>query len=182
MLFEELGKIKRSTIMTAILAAVTALVMIMCPPAYMDAFVAVLGYVLIILATVWILQFISGKKSLINYCYLTGALLTALLGIGVLVFSEDMMLIISIVFGLVLIIDGIVSMTNAFVYARRAQRKGWWVLIVLSLLLLAAGLIVMINPWWKEPAELFDVVGFTLLFSALVSTIRLFLLWPIRND
>ena len=182
MLFEELGKIKRSTIMASILTAVAAIVMIMCPAQYIDALVAVLGYGMIILAAVWVLQFISGKKSLIHYIYLTGALIVALLGIGVLVFSDNIELIISIVFGLVLILDGIISIINAYVYARRAQRKGWWLLVLLSVLLIAAGVIILIHPWWHEPAALFDAIGFMLLFSSVVSIIRLFMIWPIRND
>ena len=182
MLFEELGKIKRSTIMTTIMIAAVAILMIMCPEQYIDALVSVLGYGMIILAAVWVLQFISGKKSLIHYIYLTGALIVALLGIGVLVFSDNIELIISIVFGLVLILDGIISIINAYVYARRAQRKGWWLLVLLSVLLIAAGVIILIHPWWHEPAALFDIIGFMLLFSSLVSIIRLFMIWPIRND
>ena len=93
-----------------------------------------------------------------------------------------MMLIISIVFGLVLIVDGIVSLINAYVYARRARSRGWWLLILLSLLLIAAGVIILIHPWWNEPAALFDAIGYMLLFSSVVSIIRLFMIWPIRND
>ena len=182
MLFEELGKIKRSTIMASILTAAVAIMMIICPTQYIDAFVAVLGYGMIILAAVWVLEFISGKKSLIHYIYLTGALIVALLGIGVLVFSDNIALIISIVFGLVLILDGVISIINAYVYARRAQRKGWWILVLLSILLIAAGVIILIHPWWNEPAALFDAIGVMLLFSSLVSIIRLFMIWPIRND
>ena len=182
MLFEELGKIKRSTIMAAILTAAAAIVMIICPMEYMDALVSVLGYGMIVLATVWILQFISGKKSLIHYIYLTGSLIVALLGISVLAFSESIVQLISVIFGLVLILDGIISIVNAYVYARRAQRKGWWVLILLSLLLIAAGIVILANPWWNDPAKLFDMIGCALLFSSLVSIIRLFMIWPIRND
>ena len=181
MLFEELGKIKRSTIMTAILTAAIAIVMIICPERYVDALVAVLGHVLIILAAVWVLQFISGKKSLIHYIYLTGALIMAILGICVLTF-QNILLIIGIVFGLVLIADGLISIVNAWVYARRAQRKGWWLLILLSLLLIASGLIVLINPWWKEPKQLMNVIGCILLFSSAVSIVRLFMIWPIKGE
>ena len=181
MLFEELGKIKRSTIMTAILLAAVAIVMIMCPAQYVSAFVSVLGYGMITLALVWVLEFISGKKSLIRYIYVTGALIVALLGIAVLVI-EDIVLIISIVFGLVLITVGIISLINAWVYARRAQRKGWWLLILLSVMQIASGVIILINPWWDEPTRLFDIIGFTLLFSSLVSIVRLFMIWPIKGE
>ena len=181
MLFEELGKIKRSTIMSTILMAAIGVLMIMCPEQYVDALVSVLGYGMVILATVWILQFISGKKSLIRYIYLTGALIVALLGVLVLTF-DNIVLIIGIIFGLVLVGDGVLSISNTWMYARRAQRKGWWVLILLSVLLIAFGLIVLVNPWWSEPTKLFDIIGIALLFSSVISIVRLIMIWPIKND
>ena len=181
MLFEELGKLKRSSIMTSIILMAVGIVMIICPAQYVDALVSVLGYGMVILATVWILNFISGRKALINYIYLTGALILALLGIGVLVL-DNVVLLIGIVFGLVLIGDGIISVINAWMYARRAQRKGWWLLVLLSVLMILFGLIVLVNPWWKEPTMLFDVIGGMLMFSSLVSIVRLIFNWPIKGE
>ena len=181
MLFEELSRIKRSSIMTAILLGVVAIVMIMCPERYIDSLVTVLGYGMIILATVWVLQFISGKKSLIHYVYLTCALIVALLGIAVLIL-DNIVLVIGVVFGLALILDGITGIINAWMYARRAQRKGWWVLVLLSLVLIAAGVIILVNPWWSEPTRLFDIIGVALLFSSAVSIVRLIMIWPIRGE
>ena len=181
MLFEELGKIKQSTIMTSIMLATVAIVMIMCPAQYVDALVGVLGYGMVILAAVWILQFISGKKTLINYVYLTGALIVGLLGIAVLVL-DNIVKVIGVIFGLVLILDGIISIINAWMYARRAQRKGWWILIVLSVLLILFGLIIFINPWWDEPIKLFNVTGGIMLFSSLLNIVRLFMIWPIKGE
>lgn len=181
MLFEELGKIKRSTIMTSIIMMAVGVVMIMCPAQYVNALVSVLGYGMVITAGVWILNFISGKKALINYIYLTGALIVALLGMAVLVF-DNIVLIIGIIFGLVLVASGIVSIASAWIYARRAGRKGWWILIALSSLMVVFGLIVLINPWWDEPIKLFDVIGGMLLFSSVVSIVRLIFNWPIKGE
>ena len=181
MLFEELGKLKRSSIMTSIIMMVIGVVMIICPAQYVDALVSVLGYGMVILAVVWILDFISGKKCLMKYIYLTAALIIALLGIAVLVF-DNIVLLIGLVFGLVLIGDGIISIINAWMYARRAQRKSWWVLALLSVMMILFGLIVLINPWWHEPTKLFDVIGGMLLFSSVVSIVRLIINWPIKAE
>ena len=181
MLFEELGKLKRSSIMTSIIMMAVGIVMIMCPAQYVKALVSVLGYAMEILAAVWILDFISGKKTLMSYVYLTGALIVALLGMAVLVF-DNIVLVIGVIFGLVQIVSGIVSIVNAWMYARRAQRKGWWILIVLSVLMILFGLIVLINPWWNEPTKLFDVIGGMLLFSSVVSIVRLIFNWPIKGE
>ena len=181
MLFQELSKIKRSSIMTSIILVAVGIVMIMCPERYVDSLVSVLGYGMVIFAAVMMLNFISAKKSLINYIKFAGALVMMLLGISVLVFS-NIVLIIGIVFGLVLIGDGILTIVNTVLYVRRAQRKGWWFLVLLSVLMIAAGLVILINPWWNEPTKLFDVIGGMLLFSSLVSIVRLIIIWPIKDE
>jgi len=181
MLFEELGKIKRSTIMTSIVMAAVGVMMIICPPQYVNAFVSIMGYGVITFAVVKILNFLSDRKSLINYIKLTISLVILLLGVAVLVF-ENIVLIIGIMFGLFLVILGLMDIFNAWTYARRAQRKGWWVLILLSVLQILFGLIILINPWWDEPTKLFDVIGGVLMFSSLVSIVRLVMIWPIKIE
>ena len=181
MLFEELGKIKRSSIMTSIIMAAVGLVMIMCPAQYVSSLVAVLGVGMIVFATVVILDFISGTKSLINYIKLTGAIILLLIGLAVLIF-ENIVLIIGIFFGLALIIAGGIGIFNACTYARRAERNGWWVLVLLSAVLVVLGVMILINPWWSEPVRLFDIIGIALLFSSLVSIVRLYITWPIKLE
>ena len=181
MLFEELGKLKRSSIMTSIIFMAVGIVMIMCPAQYVNSLVSVLGYAMEILATVWILDFLSSKKCLMDYIYLTGALILMLLGMAVLVL-DNVVLYIGIIFGLVQVVSGVVNLINAWMYARRAQRKGWWVLVVLSVLVILSGLTVLVNPWWNEPTKLFDVIGVMLLFSSVVSIVRTIFNWPIKGE
>ena len=180
MLFEELGKLKRSSIMTSIILMAVGVVMIMCPAQYVNALVSVLGYGMLIISAVWVLNFISGRKCLMNYIYLTLALILALLGIAVLIY-DNIVAIIGIVFGLVQVVGGVISVINVWSYSRRAGRKGWGLLMALSVLMILFGLIVLINPWWDEPTKLFDVIGGMLLFSSAVSIVRLIFNWPIKD-
>jgi len=182
MLFQELGKLKRSSIMTSIILMAVGILMILCPRQYVGALVSTLGYGALVFAAVMVMDFISGRKSLINYVYLTGALILALLGTAIVAFEADLVKVIGFVFGIILVGDGIISIVNALTYARRAGRKGWQVLIVLNALLIVCGLIVLVNPWWNEPTMLFDVIGGMLLFSSIVGIVRLFYLWPIRGE
>ena len=182
MLFQELGKLKRSSIITSIILMAVGILMIMCPAQYVGALVSTLGYGILVFATVMILDFIFGKRVLMNYIYLTGALILALLGTAVLFFQKDVVRVIGLVFGLLLIGDGVVGIIIALMYARRAGRQGWWTLIVLCGLMILFGLIVLINPWWGEPTMLFDVIGGMLLFSSLVSIVRLIWIWPIKSE
>ena len=149
MLFQELGKLKRSSIMTSIILVAVGILMIICPKQYVNALVSTLGYGMLIFAAVMLLDFISGRKTLMSYVSFTGALILGLLGIAIVAFETDVVKVIGLIFGLVLVGDGIVGIVNAWMYARRAGRKGWWVLIVLNVLMILCGLIVLINPWWK---------------------------------
>ena len=182
MLFEELSKIKRSSIMTSIVLVAVGFVMIMCPAAYVDSLISVLGYGMVLFSVVMMLNFLTAKKSLINYIKLVGALIMLLLGGSVLVFYNHIVQIIGIVFGLVLLCDGIITLMNTMMYVRRAERKGWWILILLSVLMILAGLIILVNPWWNETLKLFDVIGGMLLFSSVVSIVRLIIIWPIKDE
>ena len=56
MLFQELSKIKRSSIMTSIILVAIGVVMIMCPAQYVESLVSVLGYGMVIFAAVMMLN------------------------------------------------------------------------------------------------------------------------------
>lgn len=182
MLFQELGKLKRSSIMNSIIMVAVGVLMIMCPAQYINSLVSVLGYGMLIVAAVTVLEFISGKRVLMNYIYLTGALILGLVGTAILLFESNIVQIIGLVFGIWLIGIGIIDMSSALMYARRAERSGWQVLVVLSALQILFGLVVLFNPWWSEPGKLFDVIGRMLLFSSVVSIVRLVLVWPIKGE
>ena len=182
MLFQELGKMKRTWIMTSIVLIVIGVVMMMCPIRYMSILVSALGYVLLVLATVIVLNFLSSKKVLIDYVTLTIGLGIGLLGLFVETQRENVLPMLSLIFGIVLIVEGISDLLNAFIYARRAGRAAWWVLALLSLLTILFGVILFLNPWWETSSVLKMVIGGMLFFSSLVSIIRTVLTWPFRNE
>ena len=188
MLFQELNKMKRQSIMTSIALLAFGLAMIICPASYTASMIDMLGYVMVIVALVLIFNYISGKKVLINYIWLCCALVIALLGAAILVFNDGesrILHILSWTFALVLIADGIYSMIHAFVYARRAQRDSWWVLVLLALVLVACGAIILLNfcfDWWVKPRDLLMIIGIMLIFSSLVGIVRMLMTWPIRNE
>ena len=139
MLFDSLDKIKRNSIFSAILLMALGAVMLLCPEAYISSFTLGAGYVLVIIAMVMMLDFFTSKKSLMDYILFVAALLILILGGCVLVFSEDIMSVLARLFGILLVADGARTIFHAFTYARRSERKGWWVLVVLSVLLIIAG-------------------------------------------
>lgn len=181
MLFESLDKLKRNSILSAILLVFLGAIIMICPTEYIPSLTLAFGYTIIVIAIVMVLKFLSGKKSIMEYAKFTGALLLGIVGLAVLVYRSDVTRVLTWLFGLLLLLDGGRTLFHSFTYARRSQRKGWWILTILSLLLIATGIIIFVNPWWDSPNMLMKVIGCAVFFSAIVSGIRLIWTWPVRN-
>ena len=94
---------------------------------------------------------------------------------------RDVLPILCLLFGLFLIFEGLSDLFNAFVYARRAGQAAWWFLAILSVLTIAMGVVLLVNPWWDTPSALKQVIGGMMLFSSLVSIIRTIMTWPFKS-
>jgi uncharacterized membrane protein HdeD (DUF308 family) len=182
MLFQELGKVKRTWIMKSIIMIVIGIVMMMCPVSYLGMLVSFVGYLLLVGATVMVLDFMSSKKVLVNYISLTGGLIAGLLGFFVLLQRLEILPMLGLLFGLILILEGISDLLNAFLYARRAGSTAWGVLAFLSAMTILFGLLILFNPWWHSPEGLKQVIGIMLLFSSVVSIVRVVLTWPFKDE
>ena len=182
MLFETLDKLKRQSILAAILMMALGVVMLICPESYVNTLVVTVGYGMIVFAIVEMLEFLGSKKALIRYICFTGALIIAILGVFILIYNQDLLKALGWLFGFVLVQDGLFTLLNALLFARRSNRKGWWMLIVLAAVLMAMGVLIFLNPWWESPSLLMKVIGGALLFSALVSALRLVWVWPFKNE
>lgn len=182
MLFQELSKLKRSSIMTSIVLVAAGVLFMIWPEKYVGALIDAVGAILVVAATVMVLDFLGSNKTLIHFVYLTGALILGIAGTAVLLFDLDVLHVLSWLFGAILIVDGANSLMNTLIYARRAGRKGWWVLVPLSLLLVVCGVILVINLWWKTAGSLLNAIGLMLLLSSIVSILRLIWNWPIKSE
>ena len=182
MLFQELNKLKWNTVMSAIVLITIGIFMVICPEVYIETMIGTMGAVLLILAVMGVLDFISSNKALIHYVYLTGWLIVSIIGVSILFFEIDSLYTISWLFGALLILIGLSNVLSALSYVRRAGRQGWWILILLSLLQIAAGVIVLFNPFWNTPGKLFKGVGVMILFSSVISALRLIWVWPVKAE
>lgn len=182
MLFQSLNKIKQSSVVISMILMALGLVMIICPAQYTSSLIDALGFCLLILSLVMIMDYMISKKVLFNVVKLTMAIVLGLVGLAVLVFDESILKILGWVFGVVLVIQGIEHFYNAVMYVKPSGRKGWWFLAIMSVLLFAAGILIFLNPWWDTPRALLKVIGVILLFNAAVDMIRLIWIWPIKGE
>ena len=181
MLFEALDKLKQQTIISSIVMMMLGILMLIVPEQDDWALVNVLGYVVLIIGAEMVWDFIAGEKKLSSCIVFIFALLLILLGIYILVAGDNILKVLSVLFGILLMIDGLHSGLHAWMYARRAGRKWWGLLIVLSILLFLAGVIILNNPWWHTSHSFLKVIGGVILFAAATGIVRLILVWPIKK-
>ena len=182
MLFNSLSKLKRTMVMAIILLLFAGLTMFVVPVSYIPVLGKALGFYLLVLSILKILDFISSKKAMINYIGLTLGLLAGFFGILLYAIDGLFLTLLNWLTGTLPIMLGLMGLYHALTYARRSGRKGWWFLIILNCLLLLFGTILFVNPWADDPRAVLQVIGGTLFYSALVYVISLFWIWPFRQQ
>ena len=181
MLFDALDKIRQQTVITSVLLMILGLLMLIIPVQHDQILVEVLGYILLLVGGVMIWDFIAGRKKLSDCSLFTAALLLVVLGLFILISGDDILTVLSVLFGILLIVDGLHSAVHAWMYARRSGKKWWWVLLILSISLMVAGVVILNNPWWKTAHSFVKVIGGVMLYAAAVGIVRLILVWPLRT-
>ena len=181
MLFDVLDKLRQQTVITSVLMMVLGLFMLVIPVEYDATLVEILGYVIILVGAVLILDFIAGQKKMVSYIIFIAAQLLILLGIYILVSGDDILKVLSILFGVLLMVDGLHSAMHAWMYARRSGKKWWGLLLAISILIFVSGIVILNNPWWHTTHSFVKVIGGVILFAAAAGFVRLILVWPIRK-
>ena len=187
MLLDAVSKIKRHSILVAILLMSLSIVLLLCPEKYIPALIMAAGYGMIIYSLEQGLEFLVKKSSLMSSITFVIAIFVGLIGIAVLIYQEDVLSVLSWVFGLLLILEGGNSIYYAFTFARRSGRKGWSILVIVASLLIAAGLVLILGviffsfAAFKTPLFLMRMIGVAVMFSAVFSLIRLLWIWPVKK-
>ena len=182
MIFQELNKIKQSTIMYSIVLLAIGVLMSLCPDEYTGSLIMILGNGLLITGCVMIMDFLAGKREVKDYILLTAAMFMGILGLCTNFYHGEILKVLGWLFGVLLIFDGFHSLCHALLYARRSGRRGWWFLVILSVLLMFIGVIIFANRWWDTPHKLMKVIGGSIMFAAVVGMLRAIWIWPLRNE
>ena len=181
MLFNTLDTLKRKMIMVIIFFLFAGMTLVVIPVSYIPIMGKAFGFGLLCLSILKILDFISSKKGLIHYIWLLLGLRAGFLGICFFAIDGLFMGLLNWLTGTLPILLGAFSLYFAFTYLRRSERKGWWVFVILSCLLLVFGTILFINPWADDQRAVLWVIGGTLFYSAVVYIICLFWIWPFQQ-
>ena len=182
MILDGLNKIKQQSIMTAIMLMAAGLILVIWPGDYITTLLKTASAILIIWSMLIIMNYTQSKKKFMDYIRLIGALILGIVGLWIMVFDVSTQNAISWVFGILLIIDGLHSCLHAIIYSRRAHRNGWWILIPLSLIIIALGVLTIIRPFGETAEDQLHSVGWMTVGAAATSILRLIWTWPIRKE
>ena len=181
MLFSTLDNLKRKMVMAIIFFLFAGITMVLIPVSYIPVLGKAFGFCLLCLSILKILDFLSSKKGLAHYIGLTLGFLAGVAGIAFFAIDGLFLGLLNWLTGTLPILLGGVSLYYALTYLRRSGRKGWWVFVILSSLLLAFGTILFVNPWADDQRSVLWVIGGTLFYSAVVYIICLFWVWPFQQ-
>ena len=181
MLFQSLDKIKRSVLMSTVVLMFIGAVLLMLPEGYFSFLNFLTGFALSIVLALSVFSFIGERKTLMSYIKLTLGLLAGAWALAFFLFEGLLLSLLSWAVGVLPILLGVYGVCHAILFARRSGLKAWWILIVLSALLVVFGGFIFWNPWTDSTEAFVKIVGGTLLYSAGVSAVRLIWIWPIRT-
>ena len=181
MLFSTLDTLKRKMVMGIIFFLFMGLTLVIIPVSSIPILGKACGFYLLCLSILKVFDFVSSKKGLAHYIGLTVGLFTGVAGIAFFTFEGLFMGLLNWLTGTLPILLGAVSLYYALTYLRRSGRKGWWVFVILSCLLLAFGTVLFVNPWAYDERSVLWIIGGTLFYSAVVYMICLFWIWPFQQ-
>ena len=181
MLFNSLDNLKRKMAMGIVMFLVMGISLVVIPVSSIPILGKACGFCLLCLSILKVFDFLSSRQGLAHYIGLTVGLFAGVAGIAFITIEGLFMGLLNWLTGTLPILLGAVTLYYTLTYLRRSGRKGWWVFIILSCLLLAFGTILFINPWADDERSVLWVIGGTLFYSAVVYIICLFWIWPFQQ-
>lgn len=138
-------KLKWENIIAAILAIVVGVLFIILPKDSADVLCLIAGILLIFAGSFTLVAYIFSGFFLGAHLLIVGIMLI-LLGTFCLTNPENIMKVLTVLFGLYIVIDGATSIVDS-VYCAKAKIKGWGLLLVLAILSIGLGTAVMFSTF-----------------------------------
>ncbi len=138
-------KLKWENIIAAILAIVVGVLFIILPKDSADVLCLIAGILLICTGAFTLVAYIFSGFFLGAHLLIVGIMLI-LLGTFCLTNPKNIMKVLTVLFGLYIVIDGTTSIVDS-VYCAKAKIKGWGLLLVLAILSIGLGTAVMFSTF-----------------------------------
>ncbi len=187
MIVDALVKLKRQSIIISILFLCLGITMLVCPENCVSALIMVAGYIMIIYSLEKVLEFLGSSGTLMQSISFIVAILVGMIGLAVLVFHENVLNVLSWIFGLLLILEGGNGIYYGFTFAKRSGRRGWSVIVIFASILVIAGIVLILGEIYfsfkafKTTMYLMKMIGVALMIASAVSALRIIWTKPSKD-
>ncbi len=173
------GEIKWHYLIQSLGELILGIVLIALPSQRISILCIAMGILLMVYGGINIYTFvINNWNDIFGDQMLYGIILTAL-GLAFLTRRNDMMMLTSVVFGILIIIDSIIDLRRALLF-RKASYKYWYILLILTLVTAVFGTLFIVRPDIFGEA-LMLVIGALLIYEAVSTFVLLFIISRLKD-
>lgn len=162
-------------ILSAICYVALGIALIVWPAASINVFCYVLGGVTAAYGLWQIYRFISHREERYATLSLMVGIVALALGICFFVKPELFVSILPFILGLYLIFDGVVKLQAAIDIKKEGYQK-WGILLLLAVLMIALGVVILLNPFQSAQA-LITFIGICMLLDGVINLWNAFVVW-----
>ncbi|MGN0314163.1 MAG: HdeD family acid-resistance protein [Fusicatenibacter sp.] len=173
--------LKNSFLLSAVVSIILGIVLIVYPVKTSLMICYIAGILLIFCGVVALIRYFSAKDQPFFYRYdLFIGLVLILAGFFVVFQSDLVIAFIPVVIGLIILINGLMSLQKAF-HLKRSGFGHWWIEFLLALLTSVLGLIICMNPF-DAIATTNIFIGICLIYSGLSDLYTTYSMGKIRRS
>ncbi|MBQ1389076.1 MAG: DUF308 domain-containing protein [Clostridia bacterium] len=159
-------KSKASKIISKVVLAAVGVLLVLNPNSTLEGLIRFLGIALLLIGVFGIISYAASPiKGIISTILFVLAIVVSLLALVPVINPSAIVAIFPIVVGIAIAVSGIGNLIEAI--SLKNAVGAWFVPLVLSLLTIAAGFVIMTNPF-STTALLLRVVGVVLIFTSIV--------------
>ena len=168
-------KIGVSYLFSGLISIVIGVVFIIWPKLSQDVFCFIVGCAAVVFGLALFIYYLASSKKkdyLMNEMII--GLLTVVVGFLFIFKAETLYNLLGMLLGVFVVFHGLINIQESFVIKRCGNKK-WYIFFLLSLLFVAAGLVILFVPGLDETVFAY-ILGLSLAFAGIFETVIFFIL------
>lgn len=162
-----MNPMKRNGILTALVLILLGVILFVWPAGTLIAVCSIAGWCLLIAGlVVFLTQLFTKNGRSVVILLISGVI--AVCGLFIVINPEGLVKIVPILFGLAMLIQGVVQLTR--VIQGRDILRNWILLALFSVVSIILGLIIMLYPF-ETASIMVTLLGFTLIYNGIITLI-----------
>lgn len=167
---------RNSSIAAAIITILMGILLVTRPGSSVQFLCMLLGCAVLVSGIIYILGWISRRSAGYPVFFLLPGIILCALGGWLLTRPAQLVILIQYIFGVILLIHGLVDVQGALALAGQRYDR-WWLDLLLALLTFLLGVVILLNPFGTF-ASLVILIGLSLVFDGVSD---LYIIWRLSR-